>query len=77
MHESQRKHQKKEKATAQEKAKVVDMEPDEDIEDVGVGLKDVDMGTKDVGVEGTNPISKLPPYIPFFNKYRVLSQFGD
>ena len=57
VHESPMKHQKKEKPTAQEQAKVVDLEPDEDIEDIGVGVGDVD-------VEGEDPISKIPPYVP-------------
>ena len=48
----------------QEKGKVVDLQPDKDIEDVGVGVEDVDMGVEDIDVEGGKPISKLPEYIP-------------
>lgn len=44
VHESPRKHQKKENPTAQEKGKVIDLGPDKDIEDVGVGVEDIDMG---------------------------------
>lgn len=52
--ESPRKHQKKQKPTTQEKGKVVNLEFDEG----------VDEGAEDIDIEGVDPISKLPEYIP-------------
>jgi len=57
MHELPRKHQKKEKPPTQEKGKVVDLESDE-------GMQETRMDAKDIDVEGVDPISKLPQYIP-------------
>lgn len=54
VHESPRKHQKKEKPTVQQKGKVVNLESDEG----------VDEGVEDIIIKGVDPISKLPEYIP-------------
>lgn len=54
--ESPRKHQKKQKPTAQEKGKVVNLESDEGTEETGMGIEEID-------IEGVEPISKLPEYM--------------
>lgn len=48
----------------QEKGKLVDQEPKEDVEEIHMDAEEIDMGAEDIDVEGSNPISKLPEYIP-------------
>jgi len=64
VHESPRKHQKKENPTTEDKRKAVDLEPSEDIEYINVDMEEIDMGEEDIDVFGVGPISKLPPYVP-------------
>jgi len=47
----------KEKPNVQEIGKVVDLESDEGIEEIGMGMEEID-------IEGVDPISKLAKYIP-------------
>lgn len=55
--ESLRKHHRKEKRTTQEKVKVVNPEANK-------GIEETYMGTENIDIEGVDPISKLPEYIP-------------
>lgn len=57
---SPRKHPQLGKPTAQEKAKMVDLELEEEVEEISMDDEDITMETKDVEIEGSDPISKLP-----------------
>lgn len=50
---SPKKHPQKENPPMQEKLKVVDMEPEEDVEEIHMGEEDIDMGAEDVDIEGS------------------------
>jgi len=44
---------------------VIDLEPKADVEEIHVGANEIDMeGVEDIDVEGSDPISKVPEYIP-------------
>jgi len=40
------------------------LELEEDSEEINMGGDDIDMEAEDVDIEGSNPISRLPKYIP-------------
>jgi len=62
----------------QEKGKVVDLEPEEDVEEIHMEEEDSDMGVEEIDVEGSNPISKFPQYIPLHRcKTKVLKYIDE
>ncbi len=52
------------KTIVQEKAKMINLEQEEEVEEIPMDDEDIEMDTKDVEVEGFDPICKLPEYIP-------------
>ena len=51
--------------TTQEKGKVINLESEEeDIEDIPMDDEDLGVEVEEVEVEGSDPITKLPEYVP-------------
>lgn len=61
---SSRRHPQSGKPTVQEKAKMIDLEPEEEAEEIPMDDEDIVVEMKATEIEGSNPISKLPKYIP-------------
>lgn len=53
VHTSPKRHLHKEKPTIQEKGKLIDLEPKEDVKEIPMDEEDIDMGVDDVDVEGS------------------------
>jgi len=43
---------------------MIDLEPEEEAEEIPMDDEDIVVETKDIEIEGLDPISKLPEYIP-------------
>lgn len=62
----------------QEKGKVIDLEPEEEVEEIPMDDEDTTVETEDGEVEGYEPISKLPMYIPLHRgKTKVLQDIDE
>jgi len=61
---SPRKHPQLGKPTAQENAKMIDLEKEEEAEEIPMDDEDIAMEMEYVEIEGSDPISELTEYIP-------------
>ena len=62
---SPRRNPPKDKPTAQEKGKTINLEPEEEeIEEIPMDDEDLGVEVEEVEVEGADPITKLPEYVP-------------
>jgi len=60
MRASPRKHPQSGKPTVQEKAKMIDLEPEEEDEEIPIDDEDIAVEMEVVEIEGSNPISSFP-----------------
>ena len=62
---SPRRNPPKHKATAQEKGKAINLEPEEEeIEDIPMDDEDLGIDVEEVEAHGVDPITQFPAYIP-------------
>lgn len=65
MRASPRRNPQKDKPTTQENGKTINLEPEEEeIEDISMDDEDLGVEVEEVEVKGSDPITKLPEYIP-------------
>lgn len=62
---SSRRNPPKDKPTTQEKGKAINLESEEEeIEDISMNDEDLGIDVEEVEVQGDDPITRLPKYVP-------------